>query len=369
MTGIPKTMRALIARRYCQPSDYEIGEVPVPTIDYPDDVLIKVHAATVQTGDTQVAGGKMRLFGKIQFPIKIGSNSSGTVVAVGKGVTAFKVGDEVYGTHFVPPVFPRTRDPGACAEYAVASEGMLLKKPPNVSFEDAASILGSAMTGLQSIRRGLELMGRPNGTLEDKTVFMPGGLSATGSIGAQLIKNVFGAKKLITTVSTTKVPLVEQHLPGVYDKVVDYKTQDVVQKVGPGTADFVYNTQWDLTGVLPIANPDHGVVVSIASIPPARLLSSVLGPEYVPFWVVWILGLVQMWYDWKQAGTNIKRDFVSGDLLNREDQKTVAKLVATGQIKALVSVVDFSDLNAVRQACMQVSTGKGGLGKLVLKIV
>ncbi|CAK7235090.1 hypothetical protein SCUCBS95973_009151 [Sporothrix curviconia] len=362
-------MRALVVRSYCQPSDYEISEVPVPTVDYPDDVLIKVHAATVQTGDAQVASGKMRLFGKVKFPLKIGSGSAGTVVAVGSGVKALKVGDEVYGSHFAPPVFPMTRDTGACAEYAVAPEGLLLQKPPHVSFEDAASILGSAITARQSIRRALELMGRPDGTLEGKTVFMPGGLSATGSIGAQMIKNVFGAAKLITTVSTLKMPLVEQHLPGVFDEVVDYKTQDVVQRVGRGTADFIYNTQWDLTGVLPIANPDHGVVVSIASIPPSRVLSRVLGPKHVPFWVVWLLALVQLWYDWKQAGTHIKRDFISGDLLSQEDQDAVTKLVATGQIKALVSVVDFTDLEAVCRACMQVSTGKGGLGKLVLKIV
>ena len=210
-------------------------------------------------------------------------------------------------------------------------------------------------------------MGRPGGTLEGKTVFMPGGLSATGSIGAQMIKNVFGAKRLVTTVSTPKIPLVEQYLPGIFDEVIDYKTQDVVQQVGQGKADFVYNTQWDLTGVLPIANPDHGVVVSIASIPPARVLRRVIGPEYVPFWVGWLLALVQLWYGWK-AGSKIKRDFVSGDLLNREDLESVGELVATCKIKALVSVVDFADLEAVRQACTQVSTGKGGFGKLVLKV-
>ncbi|KAL1892909.1 hypothetical protein Sste5346_006802 [Sporothrix stenoceras] len=365
MSALPKTMRALVAPRYCAPSDYEIVEMPVPTLDHPDDVLIKVHAATVQTGDTQIASGKMRIFGKLE---KIGSGSAGTVVAVGSGATAFKTGDEVYGTHFAPPLYPMERDVGACAEYAVAAEGQLLRKPAHVSFEDASSILGSAVTARQSIRRALELMGRPDGTLEGKTVFMPGGLSATGSIGAQMIKNVFGAKKLVTTVSTPKIPLVEQHLPGVFDEVIDYKTQDVVEQIGRGKADFVYNTQWDLTGVLPIANPDHGVVVSIASLPPARVLRRVIGPQFVPFWVGWLLALVQLYYDWK-AGSKIKRDFVSGDLLNKEDLKFVGDLVASGKIKALVSVVDFSDLEAVRRGCMQVSTGKGGLGKLVLKIV
>lgn len=287
---------------------------------------------------------------------------------MGSDVISFKAGDEVYGTHFAPPLYPMRRDAGACAEYAVVAEGQLLHKPPHVSFEDACSILGSAVTAYQSIRRALELMGRSGGSLEGKTVFMPGGLSATGSIGAQMIKNVFGATRLVTTVSTPKVSLVQQHLPGIFDEIIDYKTQDVVQQAGRGTADFVYNTQWDLTSVLPIANPDHGVVVSIASLPPAGVLRRVIGPDYVPAWVGWLLAVVQLWYDWK-AGPKIKRDFVSGDLLNRKDLDFVSDLVATGKIKALVSVVEFSDITAVRQACMQVSTGKGGLGKLVLKIV
>jgi len=211
-------------------------------------------------------------------------------------------------------------------------------------------------------------MNNPAGSLEGKTVFMPAALSATGSVGAQMIKNVFGAEKLIATVSTPKVPLVEQLLPGIVDRVVNYKTQDVVKEVGKGVADFIYNTQWGITGTFPIANPQSGVIVSIASIPRAATIKLVVGADNVPFWMAWALNLAQWWYDWKLRGTNVKRDFVSGNPSAREDLEKVGEMIAMGKIKPVMTVVDFNDIDAVRRSCGQVAAGKGGLGRLVIKI-
>ena len=60
MASIPKTMRGLAVRKYGLPSTYEIMELPVPTIEKPHDVLIKVHAGNIMTGDTQFANGMLR---------------------------------------------------------------------------------------------------------------------------------------------------------------------------------------------------------------------------------------------------------------------------------------------------------------------
>lgn len=59
---IPQTMRALVARKYCTPDDYEILDVPVPKIKNPDEVLIRVHAAGVFFADVQLAAGTWKLF-------------------------------------------------------------------------------------------------------------------------------------------------------------------------------------------------------------------------------------------------------------------------------------------------------------------
>jgi len=60
MTTIPKTMRGLVARKYGPPSTYEVAELPVPAIERPDEVLIKVYAGSIITGDTQFANGSFR---------------------------------------------------------------------------------------------------------------------------------------------------------------------------------------------------------------------------------------------------------------------------------------------------------------------
>lgn len=66
MSSIPKTMRSLVAPTFCNPDKYEIAEMPVPSIEKPNEILIKVHAASIATGDTQMAKGMFKLLGK--FP-------------------------------------------------------------------------------------------------------------------------------------------------------------------------------------------------------------------------------------------------------------------------------------------------------------
>ncbi len=292
---------------------------------------------------------------------------SGVVVAVGSDVRSFKVGDAVYGLAFRTPVLP-FKPPGLISEYAVIEERFLLPKPPHVSFEEAAALTGSVLTGYQSIRLAIEL-GGGSGSLEGKTVFMPGALSGTGSVGAQLLKNVFGASTLISTVSTAKVPLVSQHLPGIVDTVIDYKTQDIVRTVGRGSVDVVYNTQWDLVGTFPLLKPKTGVVVSIASIPPPAIMWRNFGRGGVPFWMGWILSLAQLWYDWKLRGTGVKREFVSGNPAARDDLEKTGEIIATGKVKAVMTVVGLADIEAVRRECGKVYSGKGSLGRVVIRIV
>lgn len=61
MEPIPKTMRALVATKYCKPDEYKIMDIPVPKIKAPDDVLIRVHAAGLFFGDTALAAGSFKL--------------------------------------------------------------------------------------------------------------------------------------------------------------------------------------------------------------------------------------------------------------------------------------------------------------------
>jgi NADPH:quinone reductase-like Zn-dependent oxidoreductase len=302
-------------------------------------------------------------------------SGSGIVIAVGSEVKSLRVGDAVYGLAFKHgQMFPTMAAPGFASDYTIVSAEFLLVKPKHLSFEEAAALAGSVLTAYQCVKRYFELTGQPpeTSTLEGKTVFIPGALSAAGSVSTQVVKNVYGAKTVVSTVSTRKMGLVEKYLPDVVDELVNYETQNIVQEVGRGTVDFVLNTQWDLVGTFPLANPQTGAVVSIASIPSPRTVRSMIGDSPAPILVRWFIlvmtTLAHMWYNWMLRGTKVKQDFVSGNPGNREDLERSGEWVATGKIKAVMTVVDIEDIEAVRKACTMVATGKGGIGKLVIRL-
>ncbi|TLS28639.1 hypothetical protein PpBr36_01883 [Pyricularia pennisetigena] len=362
---IPSRMKALVAPKYCKPKGYIISDVPTPKITKPDEVLIRVHAAGTTVGETLLANGDFSIITNMSFPMTMGLEGSGVVVAVGRDVKSFKTGDEVMGGSWTRPMIPMQFEKWM-AEYTVTAERLLLPKPPHLSFEECAGILGSAVTAYQSFRRAFELMGETS--FEGKTVFVPAALSATGSIAVQMAKNVYGATRVISTVSTPKVSLVEKHLPGAVDQVLDYQKQSIIKEVGRGQVDFVYNTQWHNSQAFQMLKRQTGVMVSIAAGPTVEQLRLVLGEKTVPFWVVWLLNMLQWWYDWKLRGTNIKRDYVSGHPGDRRDLEACGELIAAGKIKAVSSIVGFDDLDGIKDGLTKVFEGKGGFGSFVVKI-
>lgn len=267
--------------------------------------------------------------------------------------------------------------PGYASEYAIGREEFFLPKPPSLSFEAAAAAFGSTLTAYQSIELGLCLLrqqgaiqdGDGDGLLEGKTVFVPGALSATGSVGVQMLKHVYGAGRVISTVSTAKMPLVRERLPpGTVDELVDYqKTPRLADAVASGSVDFVYGTQWTLD-YISVTNRQRGVIVAIAALFPAELFREVLGGDVLPFWFLWLASLAQLYYRWRLRGTGIKWGFVSGNAGEREDVERVGEILATGKIQPVMTVVEMEDIGAVREAADKVQKIKGGIGGLVIKI-
>ncbi|KAM0255113.1 hypothetical protein ACHAQJ_006117 [Trichoderma viride] len=365
--NIPTMMRALVAPRKCQPAAYEVIQLPVPRVTLPTHVLVKSHAAGLNTGELQAMDGRFGLIYTPTYPAKTGMEGSGVVVAVGSEVKNIKVGDEVFGAYIDKPIFRRP-PAGFASEYALAEERFLLPKPSHLSFVEAAAMITATVTSYQTWRRGLQLMGVES--LEGKTVYIPAGLSSTGSMAAQVAKNVFGATKIITTVSTPKMSLVEQYLPGLYDQVIDYKTQRPRDEVPRGSVDIMYNTQWSsMDEGIPMLNPKNGVLISITSVPSKRMAREIFGADKFPWWAGVVLDLAQLIYKWKLWGTNIQHEMVSGSIHIREDLEKAGEIVALGKVKPVMRVADLDDLEAVRKGCEEVVAGKGGIGKLVVKIV
>ena len=170
----------------------------------PGEVLLDVHAAGVGPWDGWIRAGKSAL--PQPLPLTLGSDLSGTVAAVGSGISEMAIGDEVFGV-------TNTQFLGAYAEYAVASAGMLAKKPNSLSYTEAASVPVVSVTAWQGLFDYARLKA-------GQTVVIHG---AAGNVGAYAVQLARRARlRSIVTAGTKDIPYV-QSLGA--DKVIDYHTQ------------------------------------------------------------------------------------------------------------------------------------------------
>src|SRR5712672_3257796 len=182
---------------------FEGVEKPVPS---DDQVLIRVRAASLNFIDPGVMRGPwpLRLMTGLRKPerTRLGTDVAGQVEAVGKNVTLFKAGDEVFGVAR-----------SSLAEYACAREGALVIKPANVTFEQAGCVTWAGLTALQGLRQGKIQPGQK--------VLINGATGGVGTFAVQIAK-ALGAE--VTGVcSTGKVDLVRSI--GA-DHVIDYTKED-----------------------------------------------------------------------------------------------------------------------------------------------
>ena len=199
-------MRAIVQDRYGDADVLRQDQIAIPRITG-NEVLVRVHAAGVDRGTWHLMTGTPYLL-RLAFGLRgpknpvLGRDVAGVVEAVGPAVTAFKAGDEVYGVA-----------PGSFAEYAVAREDKLARKPANLSFEQAAVVPISALTALDALTIGRIKAGQH--------VLITGASGGVGSYAVQLAK-AFGAE-VTGVASTQKLDLVRSL--GA-DHVIDYTQQD-----------------------------------------------------------------------------------------------------------------------------------------------
>ena len=203
-------MKAIVQDRYGSPDVLRLREVDQP-VPADNEVLVRVHAASVNARDWHVMRGDPYVarpvlgFGAPKVRIR-GTDFAGRVEAVGRGVTRFRPGDEVYG-----------EVDGAFAEYVCVPDGVVERKPANLTFEQAAAMPLAANTALMGLRDAARV--RPG-----QHVLVNGASGGVGTFAVQIAKS-FGAD--VTGVCSTRNTDLVRSIGA--DHVIDYTREDFTQ--------------------------------------------------------------------------------------------------------------------------------------------
>ena len=321
-------MKAMVQHKYGEPEAVlELQDIAMPVVK-DDEVLVRVHAASVHIGDfilvrgvpyvARVATGMPKP--KHHVP---GSDIAGTVEAVGKDVTQLRLGDEVFGWCT-----------GAFAEYACAAEDHFLPKPANLTFEQAAAIGVSASIALQLLRDQAKIQ-------PGQKVLINGASGGVGTFAVQIAKS-FGAD--VTGVcSTRNVDLVRSI--GA-DHVIDYTREDFTS--GTQHYDLILDNvgTHSLLEYKRVLNP-KGIYVMI-------------GSTTIGNWFAWLAtpieGLMLSPFVSQKFGMFVAE-------LNKEDLATLGDLMQSGKV---IPVIDTRyKLSATPEALRYLEKGHAR-GKVVL---
>jgi NADPH:quinone reductase-like Zn-dependent oxidoreductase len=309
------TMKAVRIHAYGGPEVLHYEDTPLPQLN-PDDLLIRVRAASVNPVDWKIREGHLQGFLNHQLPLTLGWDVSGNVVEVGPEVTRFKVGDAVYAR-------PNIERDGGYAEYIAVKTSEAALKPTRLDHDHAAAVPLAALTAWQALVDAAQLR-------SGQTVLIHAAAGGVGSFAVQLAK-ARGAK-VIATASAVNVGLAMEL--GA-DEFIDYthtRFEEAVKDV-----DVVFDTIGGETQTR-----------SWSVLKPGGILVSVISPPS----------------EATAAEQGVRSAFVfvqpSGSQLD-----AIAHLIDEGRMKPILHTV--LPLYEARQAQV-ISQGGHGRGKIVLHV-
>lgn len=331
-------MKAMVIEKY--------GKVPLRMVEMSQseideyEVLVDIHAASINPLDFRIRNGEVKLLINYKMPLVLGNDFAGVVTKIGRKVTGFKVGDEVYGR-------PRESKIGTFAEYIAVHEDDIALKPTNVSFEEAASIPLVGLTSYQALHEILQLQ-------KGQKILIHAGGGGVGTFAIQLAK-LMGAT-VATTASEASRELVQSL--GV-DEIIDYKTKQFENILEN------YDAVFDTLGGESLEKSftvlkDGGEIVSISGLPNARFAKD----RGLGFLKTMLLSLVSK----KLTKLEKKHDVHYRYLFMKasgEQLRILTDLIESGKIKPVIDKV-FSFEEA--QKAIEYSESGRAKGKVILKI-
>ncbi len=256
-------MKAIVYTKYGPPDVLHLEEVKKPALNE-ENVLVKVHAASINAGDWHMLTADpfpLRLTGVGMFNPKntiLGADIAGCVEAVGRNVKQFRPGDAVFGDVF-------GLGSGSFAEYVSVPESALALKPSNVSFEQAAAVPVAAVTALQGLRDQGHI--KPG-----QKVLINGASGGVGTFAVQIAR-AFGAE--VTAVCSTRNLEMARTIGA--DRVIDYTKEDFTQNGRQYDLILAANGYHPLSAYKRALTP-QGIYVFTGGLPAQTFQSLFLGP-------------------------------------------------------------------------------------------
>jgi len=322
-------MKAVVVRCYGSPDVLRLEDVAKPA-PADDEILVKIRAASVNPVDLHLMRGSpyvLRIPDGVGAPqrTRVGSDFAGTVAAVGKNVTRFKPGDEVFGGAA-----------GALAEYVVKrEEGAVAIKPANMTFEQAAAVNVAGVTALQALR--------DSGRIQPgHKVLINGASGGVGTFAVQIAKS-FGAE--VTGVCSTRNIELVRALGA--DHVIDYTKTDFASSGEQYDLILDNVANRSLADIRRVLKP-NGKLVIVGGAP-----GNWIGPFRLP-----IAALVMSRFVDQELGMMMAQS-------TQPDMQALADLMAAGK---LTPVIDrHYPLSEAAQAMRYLETGRAR-GKIVINV-
>ena len=332
-------MKAFTIKRYSEEDNLQLVDVADPVIRE-NEVLVEIHAASVNQLDAKIKSGEFKLLLPYKFPLILGHDVAGIITRVGSKVSRFKVGDEVFAR-------PDNFKIGTFAEYIAVNENDVALKPKNISMEQAASIPLVALTVWQAFVEKANLK-------KGQKVFVQAGSGGVGTIAIQLAKHL-GAT-VATTTSADNFDLVKSL--GA-DIVIDYKTEDFEKILKD--YDLVLNSQDEKTLEKSLRILKSGGKAISISGPPDAAFAEKIGLSWFMKTAIYFLSR-KVKKQAKKLNVDYSFLFMQAD---GKQLSEISSLIEAGVLRPIIDkVYPFEQTN---EAMAYVASGRAK-GKVIVKV-